>query len=106
ARRASRLANELGTLLPELAPGLAYSSDLFVRALMRRISSRMMEAARLATGRRIIGASSVQDMVAATAPPPPPPSTALPQPAIAMRMMSPSSDGGSSQGRGESLRRR
>ncbi|GLI70240.1 hypothetical protein VaNZ11_015086 [Volvox africanus] len=101
ARRATRLVNELGTLLPELAPGFAYSSDLFVRALVRRISSRMMEAARLATGSRVIGSGSRQDMAAATTAPAP-----LPQPAIAMRMMGPGSDGGSSRGQAGSLRRR
>ncbi|GIL59707.1 hypothetical protein Vafri_14435 [Volvox africanus] len=105
ARRATRLANELGTLLPELAPGLAYSSDLFVRALVRRISSRMVEAAKLATAGRIVRSASGQDMTAATASPPAPP-TALPQPAIAMRMMGPGGDGGSSQGQADSLRRR
>ncbi|EFJ53286.1 hypothetical protein VOLCADRAFT_115858 [Volvox carteri f. nagariensis] len=99
ARRAARLANELSALLPDLAPGLAYSSDLFVRALVRRVSARVTDAAWLATGRR----AGVQD-AAATVPAP----AALPQPAIAMRMMAvPGSDVGDRvQGQAGAARRR
>ncbi|KAG2445378.1 hypothetical protein HYH02_008842, partial [Chlamydomonas schloesseri] len=59
SRRAARLASELGALLPELTPGLAYTSDLFVRALVRRVTVRVGEAAALAvSGRPAAGGSS------------------------------------------------
>ncbi|KAG2502091.1 hypothetical protein HYH03_000583 [Edaphochlamys debaryana] len=51
-RRVARLANELGSLLPQLAPGLAYTSDLFVRALLRRAQKRLTDAAQLAVSGR------------------------------------------------------
>lgn len=92
ARRAPRLANELVALLPDLAPGLAYSGDLLVRALMQRITSRMTEAVRLASGRRIVGDEA--------------PASPLPQPAVAMRMMGMERSGVSAGGQREAVGRR
>ncbi|GLC71027.1 hypothetical protein PLESTF_001062300 [Pleodorina starrii] len=98
ARRAARLANELGALLPDLAPGLAYSGDLFVRAMVRRVATRLGEAARLA------GAGGVRGQAPAAAAPAPGAQQApalQQQPAIAMRMVGGGSgSGGSGSGGG------
>ncbi len=109
SQRAVRLARELGVLAPELAPGLAYTGDLLMRALTRRLQARMREAVALAGvgslraggaegSGRAAGAAAAAAVGAGVGGGV---GSGVPQPAIAMRMMGPPRGGqgaGAAQG--------